>query len=134
MVEQASSAIVGVVKYQSSGNRFAQKVEDVESGTGSGVIYKIEGNDAYIVTNNHVIDGAQKIEVSLESGETTTAELIGQDALSDLAVLKMDAKYAKSVLEFGDSDALRAGDPVVAIGNPLGLEFPNSYTRNCQCC
>ena len=78
MVETASSAIVGVVKYQSSGNRFAQKVEDVESGTGSGVIYKVEGNDAYIVTNNHVIDGAQKIEVSLESGETTTAELIGQ--------------------------------------------------------
>ena len=129
MVEQASSAIVGVVNYQSSGNRFAQKVEDVESGTGSGVIYKIEGNDAFIVTNNHVIDGAQKIEVSLESGETTTAELIGQDALSDLAVLKMDAKYAKSVLEFGDSDALRAGDPVVAIGNPLGLEFSRTVTQ-----
>ena len=129
MVEQASSAIVGVVKYQSSGNRFAQKVEDVESGTGSGVIYKIDGNDAYIVTNNHVIDGAQKIEVSLESGETTTAELVGQDALSDLAVLKIDAKYAKSVLEFGDSDALRAGDPVVAIGNPLGLEFSRTVTQ-----
>ena len=129
MVETASSAIVGVVKYQSSGNRFAQKVEDVESGTGSGVIYKVEGNDAYIVTNNHVIDGAQKIEVSLESGETTTAELIGQDALSDLAVLKIDAKYAKSVLEFGDSDELRAGDPVVAIGNPLGLEFSRTVTQ-----
>jgi serine protease Do len=92
MVEQASSAIVGVVKYQSSGNRFAQKVEDVESGTGSGVIYKVDGNDAYIVTNNHVIADAQKIEVSLESGEKTTAELIGQDALSDLAVLKIDSK------------------------------------------
>ncbi|WP_172370482.1 S1C family serine protease [Sporosarcina jiandibaonis] len=129
MVEQASSAIVGVVKYQSSGNRFAQKVEDVQSGTGSGVIYKVDGNDAYVITNNHVIDGAQKIEVSLESGDTTTAELIGQDALSDLAVLKIDAKYAKSVLEFGDSDALRAGDPVVAIGNPLGLEFSRTVTQ-----
>jgi serine protease Do len=129
MVEQASSAIVGVVKYQSSGNRFAQNVEDVESGTGSGVIYKVDGNDAYIVTNNHVIADAQKIEVSLESGETTTAELIGQDALSDLAVLKIDAKYAKSVLEFGDSDKLRAGDPVVAIGNPLGLEFSRTVTQ-----
>ena len=129
MVEQSSSAIVGVVKYQSNGNRFAQKVEDVESGTGSGVIYKVEGNDAYIVTNNHVIEGAQKIEVSLESGDTTTAELVGQDALSDLAVLKIDAKYAESVLEFGDSDLLRAGDPVVAIGNPLGLEFSRTVTQ-----
>lgn len=129
MVEEASSAIVGVVKYQSSGNRFAQKVDDVESGTGSGVIYKVEGDDAYIVTNNHVIDGAEKIEVSLESGDTTTAELVGQDALSDLAVLKIDAKYAKSVLEFGDSDVLRAGDPVIAIGNPLGLEFSRTVTQ-----
>ena len=69
-----------------------EEVQSVENGTGSGVIYKIEGDDAYIVTNNHVIEGAEKIEVSLESGETTTAELVGKDALSDLAVLKIDAK------------------------------------------
>lgn len=129
MVEQASSAIVGIVNYQNAGNRFAQQSEAVKSGTGSGVIYKIEGDKAYIVTNNHVIDGAEKIEVSLESGDKTTAELVGKDALSDLAVLTIDAKYAKSVLEFGDSDQLRAGDNVVAIGNPLGLDFSGTVTQ-----
>ncbi|MFJ7935224.1 S1C family serine protease [Sporosarcina sp. NPDC096371] len=129
MVEQASSAIVGIVNYQNSGNRFAQNSEAVKSGTGSGVIYKVEGDKAYIVTNNHVIDGAEKLEVTLESGDKTTAELVGKDALSDLAVLTIDAKYAKSVLEFGDSDQLRAGDAVVAIGNPLGLDFSGTVTQ-----
>ena len=65
----------------------------------------------------------------MKAEKSTTAELIGQDALSDLAVLKIDAKYAKTVLEFGDSDTLRAGDPVVAIGNPLGLEFSRTVTQ-----
>ena len=95
IVEQASSAIVGIVNYQNSGNRFAQNTEAVKSGTGSGVIYKIADGKAYIVTNNHVIDGAEKLEISLESGDKTTAELVGKDALSDLAVLTIDAKYAK---------------------------------------
>ncbi|WP_203247838.1 S1C family serine protease [Sporosarcina beigongshangi] len=129
MVEQASSAIVGIVNYKTSVNRFAQNSEAVKSGTGSGVVYKIVDDKAYIVTNNHVIEGAEKLEVSLESGEKTTAELVGKDALSDLAVLTIDAKYAKSVLEFGDSDQLRAGDAVVAIGNPLGLDFSGTVTQ-----
>lgn len=129
MVEHASSAIVGVVNYQNVGNRFAEDVKSVKQGTGSGVVYKIDGDDAYIVTNNHVIEGAQKIDIVLESGDTATAELIGQDALTDLAVLLIDAKHAKNALTFGDSDALRAGDPVTAIGNPLGLDFSGSVTQ-----
>ncbi len=129
MVENASSAIVGIVNYQNRGNRFAQEVQSIESGSGSGVIYEVDKHYAYIVTNNHVIEGAEKIEVSLESGDTTTAQLVGQDALTDLAVLKIDAKYAKTVLEFGDSDAVRAGDQVVAIGNPLGLDFSGTVTK-----
>ena len=130
MVEQSSGAIVGIANYQNAGNRFAQQQgQSVESGAGSGVIYKIEGDYAYIVTNNHVIEGAKKVEVSLESGEITTAELVGKDALSDLAVLKIDAKYADTALKFGDSDTLRAGDPVVAIGNPLGLDFSGTVTQ-----
>lgn len=129
MVEDASSAIVGIVNYQNRGNRFAQDVQSIESGAGSGVIYDVDKHYAYIVTNNHVIEGAEKIEVSLESGDTTTAELVGKDALTDLAVLKIDAKYADTVLEFGDSDTLRAGDQVVAIGNPLGLDFSGTVTQ-----
>ena len=69
MVADASSGIVGIVNYQNKGNRFAQDVQSIESGSGSGVIYKVEGDKAYIVTNNHVIEGSEKIEISLESGE-----------------------------------------------------------------
>ncbi|MER2089524.1 MAG: trypsin-like peptidase domain-containing protein [Sporosarcina sp.] len=129
MVEQSSGAIVGVVNYQNAQNPYSQQIGNTQSGSGSGVIYKIDGDKAFIVTNNHVIEGAEKLEVSLEGGETTTATLIGKDALSDLAVLTIDAKYAKTSLEFGDSDKLRAGDEVIAIGNPLGLDFSGTVTQ-----
>lgn len=129
MIEQASSAIVGVVNYKGGADPFMQGSEQQESGTGSGVIYKIENSHAYIVTNNHVIEDAQKIDIVLENGERTSAELIGRDALTDLAVLKIDAEHATYALPFGDSDELRAGDPAVAIGNPLGLGFSGTVTK-----
>ena len=129
MVEHASKGIVGVSNFKSNGNRFAGNSELSEYGTGSGVIYKIDGESAYIVTNNHVIEGAGKIEVTLQGGEKETAELIGSDALTDLAVLKISSKQVDTALEFGDSDKLRAGDPVVAIGNPLSLDFSGTVTQ-----
>ena len=129
MVEYASKGIVGVSNLKNNGNRFAGSSELSEFGTGSGVIYKIEGEDAYIVTNNHVIEGAGKIEVTLHSGEKETAELIGSDALTDLAVLKINGKHVDTALEFGDSEKMRAGDPVVAIGNPLSLDFSGTVTQ-----
>lgn len=129
MVENASKAIVGIVNYRSQGGPFGNGSGSVESGSGSGVIFKKKGNEAFIVTNNHVIEGAAKVEIALENGGKTKAELVGADALSDLAVLKIDAKYAAQVLEFGDSDSLRAGDQVVAIGNPLGLDFSRTVTQ-----
>ena len=129
MVEYASKGIVGVSNFQTTGNRFAGSSELSEYGTGSGVIYKIDGDDAYIVTNNHVIEGAGKIEVTLHGGEKEVAELIGSDALTDLAVLKISGKHVDTALEFGDSDNLRAGDSVVAIGNPLSLDFSGTVTQ-----
>lgn len=129
MVEYASKGIVGVSNFQTTGNRFAGNSELSEYGTGSGVIYKIDGDDAYIVTNNHVIEGAGKIEVTLHGGEKEVAELIGSDALTDLAVLKISGKHVDTALEFGDSDNLRAGDSVVAIGNPLSLDFSGTVTQ-----
>ncbi|WP_245644900.1 S1C family serine protease [Peribacillus loiseleuriae] len=129
MVESASKAIVGVVNYQQSANRFALNSQEVESGTGSGVMYKIDGKNAYIVTNNHVIEGASKVEVSLYNGKTTTAEIVGSDALTDLAVLKIDASLAPGEIKFGDSSTVRAGEQVVAIGNPLGLDFSRTVTE-----
>ncbi|MEK4149124.1 trypsin-like peptidase domain-containing protein [Robertmurraya sp. FSL W8-0741] len=129
IVDQTASAIVGIVNRQQQNNPFSRTSEVVESGSGSGVIFKKTDDVAYIVTNNHVIEGASEIEVSLHNGEKVTAQLIGADALTDLAVLKIDAKYADNVLSFGDSSTLRAGDQVLAIGNPLGLEFSRTVTQ-----
>ncbi|MGE6753756.1 S1C family serine protease [Rossellomorea sp. NPDC071047] len=127
IVEDASESIVGIVNYQQQNGMGASQV--AQAGTGSGVLFKKEGDSAYIITNNHVIEGASKIEVSLYDGEKTDAKLIGADPLTDLAVLKIDGKYADNLLEVGDSSALRAGEQVIAIGNPLGLDLSRTVTQ-----
>ncbi|USK70727.1 S1C family serine protease [Peribacillus asahii] len=139
IVENASKSIVGVVNYQESqtknwfGEPNAQAAngesETVESGTGSGVIWKKENGKAYIITNNHVIEGAAKVEISLYDGTKTKADVVGADALTDLAVLTIDASDAPAGLTFGDSDSVRPGESVLAIGNPLGLDFSRSVTQ-----
>ncbi|UQD51284.1 peptidase S1 [Bacillus methanolicus] len=129
IVAKASKAIVGIVNLQNRNDFFNQSTESVETGSGSGVIFKKDGNNAFIVTNNHVIEGAQGIEISLPNGKKTRAELIGADALTDLAVLRIDSKYAPSTLEFGDSSSIRPGDQVLAIGNPLGLDLSRTVTQ-----
>ncbi|MEH7106743.1 S1C family serine protease [Bacillus sp. JJ1764] len=134
IVENMSKTIVGIVNYQQQqsfdyfGNTTNNSSQSVESGSGSGVIFQKSGNSAYIVTNNHVIEGATKLEVSLYNGETTSAKVVGSDALTDLAVLKIDSKYVTATAEFGDSTKMRPGDQVYAIGNPLGLDFSRSVT------
>lgn len=129
IIETSSKSIVGITNIQSQSNPFSQSQGNVESGSGSGVIFKKEGNSAFIVTNNHVIEGASKVEVSLYNGEKIDAEVIGADALTDLAVVKIDADKAADVIEFGDSSVLRAGDQVLAIGNPLGLDLSRTVTQ-----
>ncbi|PWW28956.1 serine protease Do [Cytobacillus oceanisediminis] len=129
-IEQASKAIVGVVNMQQQNNNpFSQSSEAAESGTGSGVIFKKTNDAAYIVTNNHVIENASEIQVTLHDGEKVTAELVGTDALTDIAVLKISGDVSASVMEFGDSSKLRAGDQVLAIGNPLGLDLSRTVTQ-----
>ena len=92
-------------------------------GMGSGVIINREG---YIVTNNHVIEGADKITVKIDSNEQYNAEVIGRDPQTDLAVVKLnlDGKLLpqERVAELGDSDKLKPGDYAIAIGNPIGFE------------
>ncbi|MFI8575347.1 S1C family serine protease [Rossellomorea aquimaris] len=127
IVEDASESIVGIVNYQQQNGMGTSQA--AQAGTGSGVLFKKDGDSAYIITNNHVIEGASKIEVSLYDGEKTDAELIGADPLTDLAVLKIDGKYADNLLEVGDSSALRAGEQVIAIGNPLGLDLSRTVTQ-----
>jgi serine protease Do len=87
-------------------------------GLGSGFIVSPDG---LIVTNNHVIDGATAIRVTLDDGTQHDVTLIGRDPKTDVALLKIDAGQALPVLEWGASDALRVGDPVLAIGNPFGV-------------
>jgi serine protease Do len=88
-----------------------------QMGSGSGVIV---GSDGLIVTNDHVVDGASKVEVHLADRRHFTAEVIGSDSKTDIAVLKIDAKDLP-VLNFGNSDSVRVGDLALAIGNPFGI-------------
>ena len=89
----------------------------VQLGLGSGVIVHSDGT---ILTNHHVVDGAEQIKVELSNHRSFNAKLVGSDPPSDLAVLKIDAKDL-SVLALGDSDRVRVGDIALAIGNPLGI-------------
>ena len=93
--------------------------ERQRDGAGSGVIVRFAG-DHYILTNNHVIDGADNIRVDLPDSRFFDAEIVGADSLSDLALLKIAGKDLPAV-ELGDSDALREGEWVLAIGNPFGI-------------
>lgn len=127
-VEKAANAVVGVSNIQSSTNFLNPTNEGQPVGSGSGVIYKKSGDIAYVVTNSHVIEGASQIEVTLADGTKVEAKLLGSDIWTDLAVLEMDASKVKAVAEFGDSDILKQGETVIAIGNPLGLDFSGSVT------
>jgi serine protease Do len=138
IVEQTSQAIVGITNIQSSSQYFtpegsnqngSETSQEVESGTGSGVIYQVTDDALYIVTNNHVIEDATKIEVTLFNEEVVSAELVGTDSLTDIAVLTVSGSYDIKPLSFGDSDSLRTGDEVIAIGNPLGLDLYGTVTQ-----
>ena len=94
-----------------------KKSEPVQSGLGSGVIIS---EDGYIVTNNHVIDGADKLEVLMNDNSTYDARIIGTDEASDLALIKIDAKGLSPIV-FGDSEAVKIGEWVLAVGNPFGF-------------
>ena len=95
-------------------------------GAGSGIIIS---EDGYIVTNNHVIDGATKVTVTLNTGSEYDAKIIGKDEKTDLAVIKIKPDETITVAELGDSTKLQVGEKAVAIGNPLGMEFFGSTTQ-----
>lgn len=130
IVDATSAAVVGVTNLQSAQQSIDQSSssEPQAAGVGSGVIYKKEGDAAYIVTNNHVVEGAEQVKITLSDGTEIEAEVLGTDIWTDLAVLKTASAEIKDVAEFGDSSVLKAGEPVIAIGNPLGLQFSGSVT------
>lgn len=116
-------AVVGITNKAYARDYFNRRVL-VEQGSGSGVIFDAQG---YIATNNHVVENAQEIVVSLADGRTFTGKVLGADPATDLAVVKIDVT-GLPVAQLGDSDSLMVGEPAIAIGNPLGLEFKGSVT------
>ena len=101
-----------------------------EASEGSGVIYKLEGNTAYIVTNNHVVEKQDGLEVLLKDGSKVKATLVGTDSYTDLAVLKVESDKVANIkpATFGDSSSLKVGEPAIALGSPLGSQYANSVT------
>lgn len=138
-VDKVEDAVVSVINMQEQnmdglGGIFgATESSEQESsletaGEGSGVIYKTDGGSSYVVTNNHVIEGSDAIEVLLKDGTKVEAELVGADSWTDLAVLKISSENVTTVADFGDSDALNVGEPAIAIGSPLGTNYASSVT------
>ena len=103
---------------------FFNRVQLAERGYGSGVIYDKSG---LIVTNNHVVEGASELVVSLADGRSAQGKVLGTDAATDLAVVKIEMDDLP-VAEFGDSSTVEVGEPAIAIGNPLGMEFRGTVT------
>jgi hypothetical protein len=144
-VEKAKDSVVSIQNYQKesqqnnlygygTGGENQVDLEDPSAsqklaGEGSGVIYKIDGDTAYLVTNNHVVENADSLKVKLADGTTEDGELVGRDAVSDLAVVKISSKNVKSSIKFADSDAAKVGSIAIAIGSPLGSKFSNSVTQ-----
>ena len=132
-VEKTGDSVVGITNIQSQSfwGQGGGQTQDQQAGTGSGVMYKKEGNTVYIVTNNHVVEGADQLEVTLSDGTKVPAKLRGTDVWTDLAVIEIEGSKIKDddIAEFGNSDKLKAGEPVIAIGNPLGMQFSGSVTQ-----
>lgn len=111
-----------------SGDSESSDEDLAQAGTGSGVIYKAENGDAYVVTNNHVVEGSDGINVQFADGSVSEAELVGADVWTDLAVLRIPDDNVTTVAEFGDSDALTVGETAIAIGSPLGTDYAATVT------
>ncbi|MGT2925398.1 S1C family serine protease [Streptococcus caviae] len=143
-VKDVKNAVVSVINYQKTDNSYYNNYGDYGDdsqdenksedglnvyGEGSGVIYKKDGDSAYLVTNNHVIKDAEKLEIMLANGKKVVGKLVGSDTYSDLAVVKISSKEVSTVAKFANSDKIKVGEPAIAIGSPLGSDYANSVTQ-----
>lgn len=118
-VEKAYDCVLTVVSYKNG-----QKIS-----TGSGFIYKKDNKVGYIMTNNHVVDGADSVKVILSNNETVEAKILGKETYSDIAVLSIPEDKALSVAEIGDNEKMKLGDTVFTIGAPMGEEYSGTVTK-----
>ena len=136
-VDKVKDAVVSVITYSSNSQNSLITSDETDTDTnaeqvfseGSGVIYKKEGDTAYIVTNTHVINGAKKVDIRLADGTKVPGDIVGSDTYSDIAVVKIAADKVTTVAEFGDSNQLTVGETAIAIGSPLGSEYANTVTH-----
>ena len=136
-VDKVKDAVVSIITYSanSQNSLFGYGESDTDTNTeqvssqGSGVIYKKDGEYAYIVTNTHVINGAKKVDIRLADGTKVPGEIVGSDTYSDIAVVKISSEKVSAVAEFGDSSKLTVGETAIAIGSPLGSEYANTVTQ-----
>ncbi len=108
-------------------NREPQEREFKQSGLGSGFVYEKKGDDYFIITNNHVIDGADKIKITIDNSKFYDATVVGADPYVDVAIIKVNTKDQLKIIKAGTSSVLKAGDFVVAIGNPFGLSHSITF-------
>ncbi|GEK88616.1 serine protease Do [Alkalibacterium putridalgicola] len=138
-VQEVDEAVVSIINmqrvgqnpygwYEGSQDTDAEGEDLQQVGTGSGAVYKVDGDTAYIFTNNHVVDGSDAIEVLFKDGSRVEASIVGADMWTDLAVLEIDSEAVSATAEFGDSENLTVGEPAIAIGSPLGTNFASSVT------
>lgn len=125
VVATVSPAVVTVYNLTTAQGLLGEGGEPEERGVGTGFIINAEG---YVVTNWHVTTGGDTYAVQFADGSTVDAELIGEDPRDDLAVVRIAPESVPATVSFGDSDALRPGEPVFAIGSPLG-QFANTVTE-----
>ena len=138
-VNKVKDAVVSIITYSSSSSRQSSVFNGDETNSdsdnqqiaseGSGVIYKKDDKDAYLVTNTHVINGASKVDIRLADGTKVPGEIVGSDTFSDIAVVKISSEKVTTVAEFGDSSQLSVGETAIAIGSPLGSEYANTVTQ-----
>ena len=132
-VKKVQNAVVSVITYANSSRGFINDETNTDesqiSSEGSGVIYKKEGKNAYLVTNTHVLNGSTNVDILLADGSKTPGEVVGSDVYSDISVVKISSEKVTDVAEFGDSKSLTVGETAIAIGSPLGTEYANSVTQ-----
>ena len=119
VIEKVNSSVVGVLVYANG----------TASGSGSGVVYRVDGKTAYIITNAHVVSGATVVQVVFSNKESVNATIVGSDTYSDIAVLKLTADFDMTAIKCGDSSLLDQGETVLAIGSPLGIEYAGTVTQ-----
>ncbi|GGP11326.1 S1C family serine protease [Oceanobacillus neutriphilus] len=128
IIEQVTPAVVGITNIQQNVS-WGAGADGIEAGSGSGVIYKVENGETYIVTNHHVIEDADAVEVIMYDDTHMEADIIGSDLFTDLAVLKMESGNKDKAMEVGSSANLKVGEPAIAIGNPLGAYLSSTVTQ-----